>query len=131
MRQKVVVIGHGFTSRLGIIRSLGKAGYDVTVIVVVVDMRKGKPDLTAPVDSYSRYVDKVYYCLPDGELLIKLLLDKCLDKEQKTVVIPDSDFAAAVIDRNQRRLEAHFLFPHINHIPGAVVEWMESHSTNV
>ena len=125
MRQKVVVIGHGFTSRLGIIRSLGKAGYDVTVIVVVVDMRKGKPDLTAPVDSYSRYVDKVYYCLPDGELLIKLLLDKCLDKEQKTVVIPDSDFAAAVIDRNQRRLEAHFLFPHINHIPGAVVEWMD------
>ena len=125
MRQKVVVIGHGFTSRLGIIRSLGKAGYDVTVIVVVVDMRKGKPDLTAPVDSYSKYVETVHYCLPDGELLIKLLLDKCQDKGQKPVIIPDSDFAAAVIDRNQKRLEAHFLFPHINHVPGAVVKWMD------
>ena len=125
MRQKVVVIGHGFTSRLGIIRSLGMAGYDVTVIVVVVDMRRGKPDMTPPVDSYSKYVKQVHYCLPDGELLIKLLLDKCLDRNQKTVIVPDSDFSAAVIDRNQKRLEADFLFPHIHHTPGAVVEWMD------
>ena len=125
MRQRVVVIGHGFTSRLGIIRALGMAGYDVTVIVVVVNMRRGKPDMTPPVDSYSKYVNQVHYCLPDGELLIKLLLDKCLDKKQKTVIIPDSDFSAAIIDRNQKRLEEGFLFPHINHTPGAVVEWMD------
>lgn len=34
MKQKVVVIGHGYTSRLGVIRALGKAGYEV----IVVDM---------------------------------------------------------------------------------------------
>ena len=125
MQQRVVVIGHGYTSRLGLIRALGRAGCDVTVIVIVVDKRRGKPDMTPPIDSFSKYVSRVLYCLPDGESLVKLLLDKCPDQEQKVVIIPDSDFSAAVIDKNQDRLAAHFLFPHINHTPGAVVGWMD------
>ena len=33
MKHKVVIIGHGYLSRLALIRSLGQAGYDVIVIV--------------------------------------------------------------------------------------------------
>ena len=40
------------------------------------------------------------------------------------MVIPDSDFSASVLDRNQDRLEQYFLFPHIGHRKGAIVEWM-------
>ena len=124
MNQKVVVIGHGYTSRLGVIRALGKCGYEVIVIVIMVGVKKGKPDTSRPVDSYSKYISKIYYCLPDSECLIELLLDKCTDKTQKVVVIPDSDMSAAAIDLNQERLAKHFILPNINHCPGAVVEWM-------
>ena len=124
IRQKVVVIGHGYTSRLGVIRALGSVGYEVIDIVMVVNKRKGKPDYTPPIDSYSKYVSAIYYCLPDKDQLISLLLAKCVDDSQKVVLFPDSDFSAAAIDLNQEKLEKHFLFPHIMHTPGSVVEWM-------
>jgi carbamoylphosphate synthase large subunit len=124
MKQKVVVIGHGYTSRLGVIRALGTAGYEVIVIVMMVNKRKGKPDTSRPIDSYSKYISQIHYCLPDSEKLINLLLEKCVDSNQKVVIIPDSDMSAAAVDLNQDRLEKHFLFPHINHCQGSVVEWM-------
>lgn len=124
MKQKVVVIGHGYTSRLGVIRALGRAGYEVGVIILVVNKRNGKPDLTPPIDSYSKYISSIHYCLPDNDSLISLLLEKCVDENQKVVLIPDSDFSAAAIDLNQEKLERFFLFPHIHHTPGAVVAWM-------
>ena len=66
------------------------------------------------------------YChRANGEGLIQLLLHECTDSSQKVVIIPDSDFSAAVIDTNQERLREHFLFPHIHHMPGAVVAWMD------
>lgn len=124
MKQKVIVIGHGYTSRLGVIRALGRAGYEVGVIILVVNKRNGKPDLTPPIDSYSKYISSIHYCLPDNDSLISLLLEKCVDENQKVVLIPDSDFSAAAIDLNQEKLERFFLFPHIHHTPGAVVAWM-------
>lgn len=129
MAQKVVIIGHGYTSRLGIIRSLGVMGYDVIVIAMVthgwwgrlIRFNGGKP-----IDCYSKYVHQMFYCrTKDGEDLIQLLLNHCVDARQKVIIIPDSDFSAAVIDKNQERLREHFLFPHIHHKPGAVVDWMD------
>ena len=35
MRQKVVIIGHGYTSRLGLIRSLADLDCEITVIAMV------------------------------------------------------------------------------------------------
>ena len=126
-RQKVVIIGHGYTSRLAVIRSVGQIGCEVTVIVMTGQKRFGRGlDTTKPIDCYSKYVDRYYFChKKDEKGLVTLLLDKCIDPQQRVVIIPDSDFSAAVIDNNQERLKEHFLFPHINHTPGAVVEWMD------
>ena len=127
MKQKVVIIGHGFTSRLGVIRSVAQVGCDVTVIVMTGQrrFRKSLKD-DKPIDCYSKYVSQVYYCYgKDGEGLIQLLLNKCADKNQKVIIIPDSDFSAVVIDENQERLNKHFLFPHIRHQAGAVYAWMD------
>lgn len=127
--RKVVVIGHGYTSRLGLIRSLGAIGCDITVIVMVFHGRIGRFvrfDGGKPVDCYSKYVSRVLYChAKDKDNLINILLNKCTDPNQKVVIIPDSDFSASVIDSNQERLSGHFLFPHINHEPGAVEYWMQ------
>ena len=40
MAQKVIVMGHGYTSRLGVIRALGMAGCYVIVVVMTNDKRQ-------------------------------------------------------------------------------------------
>lgn len=127
MKQKVVIIGHGYTSRLGMIRALGIAGYEVIVIVMTWYKRDGKTlDTRKPIDCYSKYVSRYLFNLAsDKEGLIDLLLSECTDPSQKVVIIPDSDVSAAAVDMNQDRLAPYFLFPHINHRQGSVVEWMD------
>lgn len=129
MKQKVVVIGHGYTSRLGIIRSLAALDCEITVIAMVSYNYWGRIlrlNWGKPIDCYSKYVHQMYYSpLKDGERLINLLLEKCTDSHQKVIIIPDTDFSAMVIDNNQKRLIEHFLFPHINYEQGAVGKWMD------
>lgn len=127
MKQKVVIIGHGYTSRLGLIRALGEANYEVIVIVMTSYKRDGKTlNTTKPIDCFSKYVSKYLFChASDKDGLIELLLIECVDPQQKVVIIPDSDFSAAAVDTNQNRLSQYFLFPHINHEQGAVVRWMD------
>lgn len=125
MKQKVVVIGHGYTSRLGVIRALGRAGYEVIVVVMTGYNKDGTLNTTKPIDCYSKYVSEVYYCFSDRGQLITLLLEKCTDPDQKVVLFADSDFSEAAIDLNQERLRAHFYFPNINNETGAVVAWMD------
>ncbi len=129
MKQHVVIIGHGFTSRLALIRSLAELGCEITVVVTVLHGRLGRLvhfEGGRPVDCCSKYVSRYLYCAgQDEEALIGLLLSKCVRSGQKTILVPDSDFSAAVVDRHQERLKEHFLFPHIGHKPGAVKHWMD------
>ena len=129
MKQKVVIIGHGYTSRLGIIRSLAELDCEITVIAMVFHNWFGRFirfDWGKPIDCYSKYVSRMMYCkINDSEELIQLLLEKCTDSNQKVVIIPDSDFSAMVIDDNQERLRESFLFPHIQNTPGLVKYWMD------
>ena len=106
MRKKVVIIGHGFTSRLCVIRSIAKVDCDITVIVITNRKKANKP-----IDCYSKYVNRVLFCPSDEKMLIDMLLKQCLDKDQKTILFPDSDFSAVVISKNEDRLGNYFLFP--------------------
>ena len=126
MKQKVIIIGHSFTSRLGIIRSVAEIGCEVTVVVMAWNNKITKRlDKSTPIDCHSKYVNHVYYCyINDGEGLIRLLLEKCADSKHKSIIIPDSDFAAVVVDKHQDKLKDYFLYPHINYTAGAVEHWM-------
>ena len=126
INHKVVIIGHGFTSRLAVIRSVAQIGCEVTVIVMAWYKRQGVLDTTKPIDCYSKYINKIYYCYAkDYEGIIDILLTKCIDSNQKVVIIPGNDVSAAIIDANQERLNEFFLFPHIHHTPGFVEKWMD------
>ena len=120
---RVIIIGHGFSSRLGMIRTFGKMGCEVDVVVIAAPNRFGHYQM--PIDCRSKYVRKVFFS-PSGnrEGLIDLLLKSCVAKDEKPVLIPDSDFAASTIDLYQERLQDRFLFPHIDHVPGRIVHWM-------
>ncbi len=123
MKQKVVIIGHGYTSRLSIIRSVGIAGYDVDVVVICYGAKKPKQ---RPIDCYSKYVNKVLYS-PSGneEALVRLLLDTYKGYPSKSILIPESDFAVKAIDTHLSSLKGYFYIPNINEKEGAVVAWMD------
>ena len=89
-----MIVGHGYTSRLGVIRALGRAGYEVTVIVMAANRRDGTLSTTKPIDCYSKYVSKVLYCPSDQERLINTLLEECADPDGKVIIFTDSDFSA-------------------------------------
>lgn len=127
MKQRVVIIGHGFTSRLGVIRSVAEIGCYI-IVVAMVDKKTmaRKSRVSVPIDCRSKYVDEFHFCQKkDEEGLIRLLLEKCACPGQKTILFPDSDFSAAVIDRHLGELDKDFLFPHIRHQEGAVMAWMD------
>ena len=127
MAQKVVIIGHSFSSRLSIIRSVAQIGCDITVIVMTGFKRDGKTiNDKKPIDCYSKYVRNVYYCLRTAkETLIQILLNHCADSQQKVVLIPDSDDTVVAIDNNRERLKDFFLFPHIIPQSGNLEYWMD------
>lgn len=127
MPPKVVIIGHSYTSRLGIIRSVAQIGCEITVIVMTGFKRDGKTiNDKKPIDCFSKYVSHVYYCLrTDKKKLIQILLDYCTDSQQKVVLIPDSDDMVVAIDKYQEQLKDFFLFPHILHQPGKIEYWMD------
>lgn len=121
MKQKVVVIGNSFSTRLGIIRSVGEIGCDVIVIAISNHMNT-TPQKT--IDSYSKYVKEVIFFdrKYDKEGLVQLLLEKCANKKQKAIIIPTSDFSAVAIDNDEIR--KHFLIPYINNTISSVEYWM-------
>lgn len=125
--QNVVVIGQGYTGRLSIVRSVAEIGCDVTIIALLPhiyyeqNLKKRKP-----LDAYSKYVGKTLYCENyNDRMLIDILLEHCVDENQKTFIFPDNDFSAAVVDKHRDKLKAYFYIPHIHEKPGAVGEWMD------
>lgn len=119
--QKVVIIGHSYSSRLSLIRSVAEAGCEIIVIAT-----SGIKARKKPIDCYSKYVSQMYYCSRgDIESLIGLLKTKCSDPNQKTIIIPDGDDVVAAIDTHKEELQEHFLFPHIVNEPCSCVFWMD------
>ena len=118
MKQKVVIIGYGFDTRLFLAQTLGALGFEVSIIALNISKSK-------PIDYYSKYVKHYYYTQGDYEdKILHILLNECKDENQKVVIIPINDFSASVLDKNLELLKPHFLFQHIHHSQGAVVEWM-------
>jgi len=125
MKQKVVIIGHGSTSRLGIVRALSEMDCEIVVVVMTWLNKKGQLITSKPFDCYSKYVSEIHFnYAKDSNGLIQLLLERCSDPNQKVVLFPDSDFSAAVIDDNIDLLKDSFVFPHIVNQPDSIRYWM-------
>lgn len=126
-KQKVVVIGHGSTLRLGTVRAIAELGCEITVVVLAWGSRWTKRlDTQKPFDCYSKYITRIHYCLAtDQEALIRLLLDKCKETGQKVILLPTSDFSAVALDENRARLAEYFLFPHIAGTSKSIHYWMD------
>ena len=121
----VAIIGRNYTSRLGMIRAVGKLGHHVIVIKttrVLPQKYRGAKDI----DGYSRYVDNYLYALePDRNNLLKVILSLKKTTSEKVILIPVDDYAASTIDENIEILKESFLFPNIGMLQGAVNSLMD------
>lgn len=124
-KQKVVVIGISYSSRLCLVRSLARVGYEVSVIQITGESSSGR-GYRKPYDAYSKYVKALYCCHKDREELLSILKNiKDKDESQKIVLIPDCDFSVSAIDSLHNQLKDYFLFPNIRLEQGEVIAWMD------
>ena len=120
MRQKVVIIGVSYSSRLSLARAIGVLGCEITIVA----WSATKNDIP-PIDSYSRYVNRTLFCKKEENAFIKLLKEQCTDIEQKVILLPDCDFSVSIVDKHLEELRPFFLLPHIHNTQGAIVEWSD------
>lgn len=126
MKQRVIIIGQGYTGRLSIARSVAELGCEITIVALVTHYEYIQNKKKKPLDAYSKYVSELLFCENYNEkMLVDLLLDKCIIPGQKSIVFPDNDFSAAAVDNNREKLKDYFLCPHIHEQAGMVEQWMD------
>ena len=126
MKQKVVIIGQGYTGRLSIVRSVAAWDCEITLIVLLPSALFEKKRRDRPIDSYSKYVSRTFYSENYNEkMLVEILLKQCADDRQKTFIFPDNDFSAAAVDDNRNVLKDFFYCPHVKDTQGEVGRWMD------
>lgn len=119
MKPKVIILGGNYASLLGMIRATGIIGCDITVIKTFIKKKK------KGIEYCSKYVNR-YFFVKDADRagLVDLLLTKCVDYNQKVILIPTNDDTTMTIDLHQDILKKHFICPTINNIPGAITQLM-------
>lgn len=119
----IIVLGHNYTSRLGIVRAVGMAGYRVRVIATL----KKKPK-RHPIDFYSKFTSDFEYCLRSSDKeLVSLLLQNYTEHGKKSILIPTDDYTAHVIDNAYDTLFPHFIMPSIREKQGEISRLMDKH----
>ena len=114
-----IVIGRNYTTRLSLIRAAGMVGCDV----VVIQTQKSQKDVQR-IDASSRFVvDCKISREPDQRELIDTIL-QYKDGAREKLILPADDYAAATVDLYFDELKDYFVFPHVNHTPGAVIQLM-------
>ena len=117
----VIVLSRNYSTGLGVIRSLGSAGYTVDLIASV--KKKG----SAIIASSSKYVRQSREVLSekiqgdDGSGLIDALIEYISDRDTVKVLFPVDDFTASVVADNRDLLKKHFLFPDIRDDSGKTI----------
>ena len=126
MKHKVIVIGQGYTGRLSIIRSVAAMDCEITLIALLAHSEYEAKIKRKPLDAYSKYVSRYLFSENYNEsMLIDLLMNQCVDPNNKVFVFPDNDFSAAAIDNHRDVLKNHFYCPNIKDRQGAIEEWMD------
>lgn len=129
-KTQVVVLGRNYTSLLGMIRAVGQAGCDVTVVRTVkkLPQKQGLKAMLKPksIETQSKYVKKYLVAIESNASdMIKMLVEEFKDAKEKVILIPTDDFTSSSIDINQDMLKDKFLYPNIDNKPGAVAHIMD------
>lgn len=123
-KQRVIIIGRNYASRLGMIRAVGVLGYEIHVIRTMRQIPNNKKK-AIDIDGYSKYVAGYHFALePDRDNLVSAI-KSLATSNGKTIIIPVDDYAASTIDQYLEDLKQDFLFPNINMQAGAITKLMD------
>lgn len=122
----VIVLSRNYSTGLGIIRSLGAAGYPVDL---VASTKKKGSSIIASCSKYVRSSVEVVTRNIQGDTgseLIEALKGYAGKYEEKAVLFPTDDFTAAVVASNHTALKEKFLLPGITDVSQAsLVDMMD------
>lgn len=104
----VIVLGWNYSTSLGIVRSLGMAGF--TVDLYFIARERGGSRITAS-SRYLRYTTE--HVGRDDEGIIADLENKYGNESSRCVLVPTDDYSASLLDRYYDRLSPRFLMPHM------------------
>ena len=127
---RVVLMGHNYSTILGFARALGKKGYEVYAVrtgagnyksvVNKVLSKRPKPD------SVSRFVKKfVMVNINDTDTVLRVLMKTVAPKNKRGVLIPVDDLCAMFIDSHLDLLRKRYLLPNVNNTQGGVIRLMD------
>lgn len=116
----VVVVGKNYSTTLGVIRSLGIAGYNVWLLHMGWDTNSS-PFIAAQSRFVSRYE---YASFRDTNSLVNVLLSKYITEGCRLVLIPTDDVSAQIIDLSSGVLKNHFFLPSVNNLIGGIDSFM-------
>lgn len=124
----VIVLARNYSTGLGVIRSLGQAGYTVDLLASVY-----KPGDMA-VAAASRYLRRTVTVVEKNvkeisatgsQAILEKLMEYAGKYPQKPVLFPTDDYTASVVDNFKTILQQHFVLPHIvNGADGSVPKAM-------
>lgn len=127
---RAVVMGRNYASRLGMARSAGRAGCEVTLVVMKNDRintiaSKLKYMVKTP-DVYSRYVSEVFHARePNQQELVDVLLTIADRHDDQLILLPCDDYVASTIDENLDVLSERYCMPSINMKQGEIARHMD------
>lgn len=126
MKNKVLVAGRNYVSNICMARSLASAGYDVEILRVFQKKPTWKNVLgSMKSESNSKYVKKHAICVTNGEMEpIVEQLKKMAVQNEKTLLIPNDDLVASVVDLHYDELSKLFLISNIEGKQGKISELM-------
>lgn len=113
-KSPVVVLSRNYSTGLGIVRSLGSAGFPVYLIACA--KRKGSSDIVAS-SKYVSWSTEIPIAKSNDDTANAILTEleklSTLDNN-KWVLFPTDDFTALVIDSNRSKLKHNYLMPFVS-----------------
>ena len=123
--RKVIILGSNPMTRLSLIRSVGEA-MDCEITVVAMVSKIPKSWETKPVDTLSKYVDRLLYAQKfKADALCSLLLKECTGQNDKPFLLSTDDNSAFLIDTVLDRLQPYFHCSNIKNEQGLLSQLMD------
>lgn len=109
----VIVLSRNYSTGLGVIRSLGAAGYDVDLIA---STKKKGSSVIASSSKYVRNSVEVVTSRIQGDKgteIVEILKKYAKTHKERMILFPVDDFTASVVDANRETLKESFCMPEI------------------
>ena len=118
-----VIIGKNYSTTLGLVEAIGRAGYCCGVVKPVKEI----PRFATP-EQKSQYVVRCEYAVMNDE---EDILEKALSfrqKSRKIALIPSDDFSASLLDRKLDSLSESFYVPNVREKAGELTALMDKYT---